>query len=155
MNKKNRQFFWKNISEDDMKDSKLFITGNTRPIPMGDGDGMFNYSTWEQVKLETNWDEKEKEWDEWMLKFKIRNQKGMKRVSVIGVFVGILGWVWNYSIAVTAFKTIDSSYSDNANFFIGAGGVGFALLAGFMLYTVITSTFNWFEARRKLKELNS
>jgi hypothetical protein len=155
MSKKNKQFFWTNISEDDMKDNGLFITGNTRPIPMGDGDGMFNYSTWEQVKLETNWDEKEKEWDEWMLKFRIRNQKGMKRSSILGVLVGLFGTVSAYTSSVLALNSLDSSYADSANVYIGFSAVGFALLSGYMAYTFITSSFDWFKARKKLKELNS
>lgn len=162
MNKKNKQFFGTNISEEDMKDSGLYISNNTEAIPMdkyghihedeyhvpGPTERMMNdmFADWEKQKLN-----RDKKWNKW----DIKHEKSVKRASVVGVFVGILGWVWNYSIAVTAFRTIDSSYSDNANLFIAVGGVGFALLAGFGAYTFITSTFDWFEARKKLKELDS
>lgn len=149
MNKKNKQFFGTNTSEDDMKDNGLFITENTEPIgylDVWDADWKTWKADWKKEKRKRKKEQRERN---------IKHQKSMKRLSAVSVFVGILGWVWNYSVAVTAFRTIDSSYSDNANFFIGVGGVGFALLAGYMLHLVITSTFNWFEARKKLKELNS
>lgn len=146
MNKKNKPFFGTNISEDDMKDSRLFITENTKPIGL---------STWEQVKLETNWDQKEKEWNKWMFEFQIRNQKSIKRASVVGALVGLLGTVSAYTSSVWAFESLDSSYADSANVYIGLSAVGFALVAGIGLGLAVKSVLDWFEAKKKLKELNS
>ena len=146
MNKKNKPFFGTNISEDDMKDSRLFITENTKPIGL---------STWEQVKLETNWDQKEKEWNKWMFEFQIRNQKSIKRASVVGALVSLLGTVSAYTSSVWAFESLDSSYADSANVYIGLSAVGFALVAGIGLGLAVKSVLDWFEAKKKLKELNS
>jgi hypothetical protein len=146
MNKKNKPFFGTNISEDDMKDSGLFITENTKPIGL---------STWEQVKLETNWDQKEKEWNKWMFEFQIRNQKSIKRASVVGALVSLLGTVSAYTSSVWAFESLDSSYADSANVYIGLSAVGFALVAGIGLGLAVKSVLDWFEAKKKLKELNS
>jgi len=139
MNKKNKQFFWTNISEDDMKDNGLFITENTEPIAL---------STWDRVKFETGWEEWQKDWN-------IREEKRNKRSSVTGVVLGFFGLVFNYTTAVNAFSALDSSYADSANLFIGVSAVGFAAFAGYMAYTLITSSFDWFKAKKKLNELSS
>lgn len=147
MNKKNKPFFGTNISEEDMKDSGLFISENTEPIGYLDAWDA-DWKTWK-----ADWKKEKRKRKKIQREWKIKHEKSVKRFSVVSVFVGILGWVFNYLTAVTAFSAMDSSYSNNANFFIGVSGVGFAFFAGYMAYTVITSTFNWFEARRNLIEL--
>jgi hypothetical protein len=144
MNKKNNiyenwinQFFWTNTSEDDMKDNGLFITENTEPIAL---------STWDRIKFETGWEEWQKDWN-------IREEKRNKRSSVTGVVLGFFGMTFNYVTAVNAFNALDSSYADSANLFIGVSAVGFAAFAGYMAYTFITSSFDWFNAKKKLTEL--
>jgi nicotinamide riboside transporter PnuC len=137
MNKKNKQFFGTNISEEDMKDTNLYITENTELIGLG---------AWDRAKFEAGWEERKKDMN-------IRTEKSLKNISALGIFAGLFGWVFNYTTAVNAFGAIDSSYADTANFFIGVSGVGFALFAGYMAHTFITSTFDWFEARKNLIEL--
>jgi hypothetical protein len=160
MNKKNKQFFGTNISEEDMKDSGLFISNNTEAIPMdkyghihedeyhvpGPTERMINdmFADWEKQK--SNRDKKWNKWD-------ILHEKKAKNNALLGMFLGFFGLVFNYITAVNAFSALDSSYADSANLFIGVSAVGFAAFAGYIAHTLITSTFDWFTARRNLIEL--
>ena len=120
-----------------MKDNGLFITENTEPIAL---------STWDRAKFETGWEEWQHDWN-------IRQEKSIKRSSILGVLVGLFGTVSAYTTAVNAFSELDSSYADNANVYIGFSAVGFALLSGYGAYTFIISSFDWFKAKKKLSEL--
>ena len=90
-----------------------------------------------------------------MFEFQIRNQKSIKRASVVGALVSLLGTVSAYTSSVWAFESLDSSYADSANVYIGLSAVGFALVAGIGLGLAVKSVLDWFEAKKKLKELNS
>lgn len=135
-NKKDNQFFWK-ISEEDMKDTNLYITEDSKPI-----------GAWKQAQLDANWEAWKKDWA-------IRQEKHKMTSSVAGVVYGVLGTGFSYASSTWAFSAIDSSYADQANFYIGTSGVIFGMLAGFSFYTIIKSSFDWFYARKKLHELGN
>jgi hypothetical protein len=137
MNKKNKQFFGTNISEEDMKDTNLYITENTELIGLG---------AWDRAKFEAGWEEWQHDWN-------IRQEKRKKSSSVVYFCYGLLGTAFSYASSVFAFGALDSSYADTANFYIGVSAVGFALMAGYMAHTIIKSSFDWFSAKKKLTEL--
>lgn len=151
MNKKKSNPFFYKLTEEDMKDTNLYISEYSACM-IEDED--FNQYIGRNEKMI---DDMTKRWkqeaEENKKKWKISELKDKRLFGfMLAPFMFFMGNI-QLRVAINSFEAIDTKYPEEINAYVGIAGGFFSLFAGFALYMGAKYLVDGIFAHRELKEL--